>query len=285
MAETHRVNREAIAKEFAKPQIDRAAIEGLRQQELELADRASKLAVTGFADLADVLTAEQRQDLIAFAHRFHGGTRNREKPERPNGDDGRASRGGIAPPRTPRSGLATIAPNGAHPDHRRRRGARRSRARLPEALRLRGHGGDHRGRGPAAPARRVERRAAGRDAAGPRRLRGLPPDPRGLRRAGADAHRARAGRGPHRRARDRRRRLPAQALQPARAAGAAARGAASARSRAARRPPSCASAGWRSTRTPAPSASTARSARSRATSSTCWWRSRSRRGACSGARR
>ncbi|HEY7922131.1 MAG TPA: Spy/CpxP family protein refolding chaperone, partial [Vicinamibacteria bacterium] len=73
MAETHRVNREAIAKELAKPQIDRAAIEGLRQQELELADRASKLAVTGFADLADVLTAEQRQDLIAFAHRFHGG--------------------------------------------------------------------------------------------------------------------------------------------------------------------------------------------------------------------
>jgi len=73
MAETHRVNREAIAKEFAKPQIDRAAIERLRQQELELADRASKLAVTGFADLADVLTAEQRQDLIAFAHRFHGG--------------------------------------------------------------------------------------------------------------------------------------------------------------------------------------------------------------------
>jgi periplasmic protein CpxP/Spy len=73
MAETHGVNREAIAKEFAKPQIDRAAIERLRQQELELADRASKLAVTGFADLADVLTAEQRQDLIAFAHRFHGG--------------------------------------------------------------------------------------------------------------------------------------------------------------------------------------------------------------------
>jgi|RhiMetdeSRZDD1v2_1073273.scaffolds.fasta_scaffold203529_1 periplasmic protein CpxP/Spy len=73
MAEAHRVNREAIAKEFTKPQIERAAIERLRQQELELADRASKLAVTGFADLADVLTAEQRQDLIAFAHRFHGG--------------------------------------------------------------------------------------------------------------------------------------------------------------------------------------------------------------------
>jgi len=75
MAEAHRVNREAIAQEFAKPQIDRAAIERLRQQELELADRASKLAVTGVADLADVLTPEQRQDLIAFAHRFHEGAR------------------------------------------------------------------------------------------------------------------------------------------------------------------------------------------------------------------
>ena len=73
IAEQHRGHREAIAKELAKPQIDRAAIEKLRQQELELADRASKLAVDGFADIADVLTVEQRQDLMAFAHRFHGG--------------------------------------------------------------------------------------------------------------------------------------------------------------------------------------------------------------------
>ena len=73
IAEQHRGHREAIAKELAKPQIDRAAIEKLRQQELELADRASKLAVDGFADIADVLTVQQRQDLMAFAHRFHGG--------------------------------------------------------------------------------------------------------------------------------------------------------------------------------------------------------------------
>lgn len=73
IAEQHRGHREAIAKELAKPQIDRAAIEKLRQQELELADRASKLAVDGFADIADLLTVEQRQDLMAFAHRFHGG--------------------------------------------------------------------------------------------------------------------------------------------------------------------------------------------------------------------
>jgi len=73
IVEQHRGHREAIAKELAKPQIDRAAIEKLRQQELELADRASKLAVSGFADIADVLTVEQRQDLMAFVHRFHGG--------------------------------------------------------------------------------------------------------------------------------------------------------------------------------------------------------------------
>jgi Spy/CpxP family protein refolding chaperone len=72
IAQEHRGHRESIAQELAKPQIDRAAIERLRQQELELADRASKLAVNGFADLADVLTVEQRQDLMAFAHRLHG---------------------------------------------------------------------------------------------------------------------------------------------------------------------------------------------------------------------
>jgi Spy/CpxP family protein refolding chaperone len=72
MAQAHREHREAIAQEFAKPQIDRGAIERLRQQELELADQASKLAVTGLADLADLLTPEQRTELIGFAHRFHG---------------------------------------------------------------------------------------------------------------------------------------------------------------------------------------------------------------------
>jgi Spy/CpxP family protein refolding chaperone len=73
IAEQHRGHREAIAKELGKPQIDRAAIEKLRQQELELADSASRLVVNGFADLADVLTVEQRQELMAFAHRFHHG--------------------------------------------------------------------------------------------------------------------------------------------------------------------------------------------------------------------
>jgi Spy/CpxP family protein refolding chaperone len=67
----HREHREAIARELAKPEIDREALEQLRRQELTLADQASKLAVDSFAELGEVLTPQQRQELIAFAHRFH----------------------------------------------------------------------------------------------------------------------------------------------------------------------------------------------------------------------
>jgi Spy/CpxP family protein refolding chaperone len=68
----HKDFREAMARELAKPEIDRAALERLRQQEIALADTASKQAVTAVADLGDVLTPEQRTELISFVHRFHG---------------------------------------------------------------------------------------------------------------------------------------------------------------------------------------------------------------------
>ncbi len=70
--EAHREHHQAMVRELAKPQIDRDALEKLRQQEIALADAASKQAVTAIADLGDVLTPEQRSELIAFAHRFHG---------------------------------------------------------------------------------------------------------------------------------------------------------------------------------------------------------------------
>ena len=73
LAQEHHDHHKALMLELQKPQLDRAAIERLRQQELELADRASKLALGGIEDLAEVLTPEQRTDLIAFAHRMHGG--------------------------------------------------------------------------------------------------------------------------------------------------------------------------------------------------------------------
>ena len=69
--EKHRGFREAVARELAKPEIDREALERLRREEMALADHASKLAVAAIADLGEVLTAEQRAELVTFAHRFH----------------------------------------------------------------------------------------------------------------------------------------------------------------------------------------------------------------------
>jgi Spy/CpxP family protein refolding chaperone len=71
--EKHRSFRETMARELAKPEIDREALERLRQEELALADAASKRLVAAIADLGEVLTPEQRAELVAFAHRFHGG--------------------------------------------------------------------------------------------------------------------------------------------------------------------------------------------------------------------
>ena len=69
LAEDHRGRREALVELLAAPVIDRAALEGLRAQELELADRASRLLVVSLADAAEVLTVEQRAELIEFAER------------------------------------------------------------------------------------------------------------------------------------------------------------------------------------------------------------------------
>ncbi len=70
--EKHREHHQAMVRELAKPEIDRAALERLRQQEIALADNASKQAVAAIADLGEVLTPEQRAELVAFVHRVHG---------------------------------------------------------------------------------------------------------------------------------------------------------------------------------------------------------------------
>jgi protein CpxP len=71
VVEKHREHREAIVRELAKPEIDREALERLRKEEMAIADEASKLAVASIADLGEVLTPEQRAELVSFAHRFH----------------------------------------------------------------------------------------------------------------------------------------------------------------------------------------------------------------------
>jgi Spy/CpxP family protein refolding chaperone len=73
IAAKHREHRQSIHQSLEGGEIDREALEQLRQKELVLADQASKLAVNAIADLGEVLTPQQRQELIAFAHRFHGG--------------------------------------------------------------------------------------------------------------------------------------------------------------------------------------------------------------------
>ena len=71
LIEQHREHHEAMVVELAKPEIDREALERLRKAEIDLADQASKAAVGSIADLGEVLTPEQRTELLAFARRFH----------------------------------------------------------------------------------------------------------------------------------------------------------------------------------------------------------------------
>lgn len=72
LAERHRELHEAVVAELSKPQIDRGAIEKLRQDGLGLADEASRIALDGIADIGEVLTPEQRRELVDLGRRFHG---------------------------------------------------------------------------------------------------------------------------------------------------------------------------------------------------------------------
>jgi Spy/CpxP family protein refolding chaperone len=73
LGERHREHRQAVARELVKPQIDRAALEQLREEGIAMADEASRIAVDGMVDLAEVLSPEQRAELLELVHRFHHG--------------------------------------------------------------------------------------------------------------------------------------------------------------------------------------------------------------------
>jgi protein CpxP len=70
-ADEHRRHREALVEELTKPVIDRDAIRELRVSELALIENASERLVEALADVAEVLTPEQRLELLAFAERVH----------------------------------------------------------------------------------------------------------------------------------------------------------------------------------------------------------------------
>jgi periplasmic protein CpxP/Spy len=72
LVEKHHQLHAALVAELAKPQVDRAAIEKLRQDGMALADEASRVAIDGVEDVAEVLTPDQRKDLIDLGRRLHG---------------------------------------------------------------------------------------------------------------------------------------------------------------------------------------------------------------------
>ena len=69
-ADEHRARRDALTQLFAQPEIDRDALEALRRAELQLADDVSAQIVSAIADVAEVLTLEQRAELMEMHARL-----------------------------------------------------------------------------------------------------------------------------------------------------------------------------------------------------------------------
>jgi Spy/CpxP family protein refolding chaperone len=69
--EQHQAHRQAFLEALQQPSIDRNTIEELRRAELQLAETASSRFINALADIADILTPEQRVELLTLAQRFH----------------------------------------------------------------------------------------------------------------------------------------------------------------------------------------------------------------------
>ena len=57
---------------LTQERVDRGALEALRAEQLQLADQASRRFTQALADVADVLTPDQRKQLAARIGRWHG---------------------------------------------------------------------------------------------------------------------------------------------------------------------------------------------------------------------
>lgn len=71
LAGQHHAHREAFVSALLESDVDRAELEAIRRAELELAEVASAQLIDALADVAEVLTPEQRQQLVELAQHFH----------------------------------------------------------------------------------------------------------------------------------------------------------------------------------------------------------------------
>jgi periplasmic protein CpxP/Spy len=71
MREQHHQNKQTMLQSLTQPTINRAALGDIRRAELQLAETASERIVAALADVAEVLTPEQRTRLAEFMSRWH----------------------------------------------------------------------------------------------------------------------------------------------------------------------------------------------------------------------
>src|SRR4029434_5741684 len=71
MREQHHQNKQTMLQSLTQPTIDRMALGDIRRAELQLVERASERMVAALADVAEVLTPEQRTRLAEFISRWH----------------------------------------------------------------------------------------------------------------------------------------------------------------------------------------------------------------------
>ena len=70
LVQEHRTSHEALVEELGKAQVDPEAIERLRRSQVDLIDRASKELSGSLTEIAEILTPEQRVELLETVRKF-----------------------------------------------------------------------------------------------------------------------------------------------------------------------------------------------------------------------